>query len=157
MGSYTVGMVKFSAGYEHIAFDNPDSPLAQGSLTIGGYVLAFTSNAAFNNQKTLQVFWAGVKIAATPDLDLLGAYYGYKQNSFATGANAGCSGTQSSGCSGTENAVSLVDRKSTRLNSSHLGISYAVFCLKKKKRQQVLDRLRERGDVVCRRDAYEEA
>src|SRR5262245_64965964 len=27
-----------------------------------------------------------------------------------------------------------LDRKSTRLNSSHLGISYAVFCLKKKKR-----------------------
>src|SRR5947199_7610548 len=27
----------------------------------------------------------------------------------------------------------IVDRKSTRLNSSHLGISYAVFCLKKKK------------------------
>src|SRR5437899_8528720 len=26
------------------------------------------------------------------------------------------------------------DRKSTRLNSSHLGTSYAVFCLKKKKR-----------------------
>src|SRR5262245_62263594 len=28
------------------------------------------------------------------------------------------------------------DRKSTRLNSSHLGISYAVFCLKKKKNQE---------------------
>src|SRR5437899_9227467 len=28
-----------------------------------------------------------------------------------------------------------LDRKSTRLNSSHLGISYAVFCLKKKKQQ----------------------
>src|SRR5262245_62915285 len=27
------------------------------------------------------------------------------------------------------------DRKSTRLNSSHLGISYAVFCLKKKKNE----------------------
>src|SRR5258705_10485415 len=27
------------------------------------------------------------------------------------------------------------DRKSTRLNSSHLGISYAVFCLKKKKKK----------------------
>src|SRR5205814_15548 len=27
-----------------------------------------------------------------------------------------------------------LDRKSTRLNSSHLGISYAVFCLKKKKK-----------------------
>src|SRR5256885_853865 len=29
-----------------------------------------------------------------------------------------------------------VDRKSTRLNSSHLVISYAVFCLKKKKRHR---------------------
>src|SRR5947199_5571933 len=28
------------------------------------------------------------------------------------------------------------DRKSTRLNSSHLGISYAVFCLKKKKQNK---------------------
>src|SRR5437868_12655802 len=28
------------------------------------------------------------------------------------------------------------DRKSTRLNSSHVSISYAVFCLKKKKKQQ---------------------
>src|ERR1039458_5215375 len=33
-----------------------------------------------------------------------------------------------------KNAVgpTVMDRKSTRLNSSHLGISYAVFCLKKK-------------------------
>src|SRR5262245_65344480 len=30
------------------------------------------------------------------------------------------------------------DRKSTRLNSSHLGISYAVFCLKKKNRRQIV-------------------
>src|SRR5699024_11779452 len=29
--------------------------------------------------------------------------------------------------------VDTVDRKSTRLNSSHVSISYAVFCLKKKK------------------------
>src|SRR4051812_49443048 len=30
-------------------------------------------------------------------------------------------------------AAAAVDRKSTRLNSSHMSISYAVFCLKKKK------------------------
>src|SRR5256885_10803260 len=44
----------------------------------------------------------------------------------------------------TENAGTLfqrqrftveIDRKSTRLNSSHLVISYAVFCLKKKKKK----------------------
>src|SRR5437899_7955946 len=29
------------------------------------------------------------------------------------------------------------DRKSTRLNSSHLGISYAVFCLKKKNKKKM--------------------
>src|SRR5205814_6346594 len=33
-------------------------------------------------------------------------------------------------------AAQRTDRKSTRLNSSHLGISYAVFCLKKKNRPQ---------------------
>src|SRR5256885_11155426 len=33
-----------------------------------------------------------------------------------------------------QSAHPLLDRKSTRLNSSHLVISYAVFCLKKKKR-----------------------
>src|SRR5690606_31865564 len=32
-------------------------------------------------------------------------------------------------------AVGQVDRKSTRLNSSHVKISYAVFCLKKKKKK----------------------
>src|SRR5437667_6965107 len=31
--------------------------------------------------------------------------------------------------------VAAVDRKSTRLNSSHITISYAVFCLKKKKQK----------------------
>src|SRR5436305_10075382 len=34
--------------------------------------------------------------------------------------------------------VGLGDRKSTRLNSSHVRISYAVFCLKKKKKTQVV-------------------
>src|SRR2546421_3234805 len=45
---------------------------------------------------------------------------------------------------------SIRDRKSTRLNSSHDQISYAVFCLKKKKKQTavVADRkIRQRGPV----------
>src|ERR1039457_2098666 len=39
------------------------------------------------------------------------------------------------------------DRKSTRLNSSHLVISYAVFCLKKKKNNNV--HLLRDGDTAC--------
>src|SRR2546426_7739075 len=42
--------------------------------------------------------------------------------------------SRSNGRCSTHNEISLsIDRKSTRLNSSHLVISYAVFCLKKKK------------------------
>src|SRR5256885_3503190 len=45
--------------------------------------------------------------------------------------------------------AAIVDRKSTRLNSSHLVISYAVFCLKKKKivRLNVLTFTRFSGTV----------
>src|SRR2546426_6129559 len=39
------------------------------------------------------------------------------------------------------------DRKSTRLNSSHLVISYAVFCLKKKKKKNYTASTRCRGPV----------
>src|SRR5262245_9272600 len=38
----------------------------------------------------------------------------------------------------------LRDRKSTRLNSSHLGISYAVFCLKKKKKEKTTIEIHDR-------------
>src|SRR5690242_20969090 len=34
-------------------------------------------------------------------------------------------------------AVAALDRKSTRLNSSHMSISYAVFCLKKKTHSKI--------------------
>src|SRR6195952_5626647 len=37
--------------------------------------------------------------------------------------------------------VSCLDRKSTRLNSSHLGISYAVFCLKKNTELDIIPKL----------------
>src|SRR2546430_17416280 len=54
---------------------------------------------------------------------------------------AGCheiSGLEEEGRIGTELTVEgskPIDRKSTRLNSSHSQISYAVFCLKKKKKK----------------------
>jgi predicted porin len=110
MGNWDLNPVplKLFAGYEHIAFNNPNNPLNPGALTIGGYILAFVNDKAYDNQKTLEVFWAGLKYTIVPNVELLAAYYGYNQNSFAGGADAGCSTTASSGCSGTENAVSVV-------------------------------------------------
>src|SRR6266571_4726605 len=47
------------------------------------------------------------------------------------------------------------DRKSTRLNSSHMSISYAVFCLKKKKDSQDQDGQPGRREPLGRREGVE--
>src|SRR5262245_63289303 len=48
------------------------------------------------------------------------------------------------------------DRKSTRLNSSHLGISYAVFCLKKKKTEGKRKYLQKKNSkALAMEDSYE--
>src|SRR5689334_23872280 len=52
---------------------------------------------------------------------------------------------RAAGAAGMMLAVLLVDRKSTRLNSSHSSISYAVFCLKKKKNKTENTRGSQRG------------
>src|SRR5437870_10776520 len=41
-------------------------------------------------------------------------------------------------------SCSTGDRKSTRLNSSHVAISYAVFCLKKKKKKKTLNTIKKK-------------
>ena len=124
--SFTELPLKLFAGYEHIAFDNPNDPLPTGSLTIGGYVLAFTNNKAFDNEKTLEVFWAGVKYNIVPDFEMSLAYYGYKQNSFATGANAGCSTAVNSGCSGTEDVASfLLDYRLSKRFDAYAGTMWS--------------------------------
>src|SRR5207248_9913952 len=48
----------------------------------------------------------------------------------------GVDGRQQASPSGFPGAARRLDRKSTRLNSSHRTISYAVFCLKKKKKNK---------------------
>src|SRR5437773_6007579 len=40
------------------------------------------------------------------------------------------------------------DRKSTRLNSSHITISYAVFCLKKKKKQKTHNKITKYSIII---------
>ena len=130
MGLYNFGPVaplKIFAGYEHISFANPSSPLPAGYDDIGGYTLAFVNNAAFPNDKVLQVFWGGVKYSITPQVELTGAYYGYKQNSYGAGANAGCSTNIAGTCSGTEDAISFdgIWHMSKRFDS-YAGVFYTA-------------------------------
>src|SRR5207249_5664568 len=51
------------------------------------------------------------------------------------GARAAVQATRT-GTIGVIGTAGTIDRKSTRLNSSHVSISYAVFCLKKKKKKR---------------------
>src|SRR3989440_9001246 len=50
-------------------------------------------------------------------------------------------------CSGRCEIHTKVDRKSTRLNSSHDQISYAVFCLKKKKKKNTVKYIRQMDTI----------
>src|SRR5256885_12127921 len=50
-----------------------------------------------------------------------------------------------------------IDRKSTRLNSSHLVISYAVFCLKKKKQSDTRQKRPRQGAGARRYRDYDSA
>jgi len=101
MALYNIDPVKLFAGYEHIQYANPETPLSPGFSDIGGYTLAYVNNTAFPNDKVLQVYWAGVRYTVIPDLDLVGAYYGYRQNAYGSGASAGCTTNVSGTCSGT--------------------------------------------------------
>src|SRR5690606_40277899 len=64
----------------------------------------------------------------------------------STGCGAGCSGNW-------PGKATRLDRKSTRLNSSHVKISYAVFCLKKKTNKnrnqtiRITDKKRAKSDM----------
>jgi hypothetical protein len=122
---YTANPLKFFVSYEHISYGNPVNPLPVGFDDIGGYKLAVVNNAAFPENKILQVYWAGIKWSASPTLDLTWAYYGYHQNAYGTGAVAGCKNASSAFCSGVLEAPSFdaVWKMSKRFDS-YAGIMY---------------------------------
>jgi predicted porin len=105
---YVIGPWKIWAGYEHIDFANPNNPLNAGAFVTGGFIAGAVNNTNFTNDKILQTAWVGARYSITPALDITGAYYHEWQNSFGTGAVAGCTDARSSQCSGTLDAVSLV-------------------------------------------------
>jgi predicted porin len=85
---YTIGPWKLYGGYEHIAFDNPNNPLLPGATLIGGYNAGFINNNNYLGTRNQDIFWAGVKYAITPTLDIAASYYGVRQHFFLQGAAA---------------------------------------------------------------------
>lgn len=112
LAMYDFGAPKIYGGYEHIQYANPTDPLTPGYVDEGGYILAFVNTQAgakstFFNDKVLQIYWAGIKYVFAPRFELTAAYYGIKQNSYASGADTGCTTNIAGSCSGTENVYSV--------------------------------------------------
>src|SRR5271168_961932 len=126
MALYNFDPLKFFAGYMHIKYANPANPLGAGFSDIGGYVLAFVVNNAYINPKTVQVYWSGVRYTVLPGLELTAAYYGYHQNAYGTGTQAGCSTSAHSTCSGSLEAYSLdADYHFNKHFDAYLGAMYS--------------------------------
>ncbi len=126
MASYRIEPFKVFAGYEHIKYANPNRPLSAGFNDIGDYVLAFVTNNAYDVSKTLNVYWTGVRYTVMPNLDLTVAYYGYQQNAYGTGKQAGCTTSAHSVCSGSLEAFSFdADYYFNKHFDAYLGAMYS--------------------------------
>ncbi len=126
MGLYRLDPVKLFAGYEHIKYENPRTPLAAGFIDIGGYVLAFVNNNAYVNSKAVQVYWTGVRYSATSKLDLTVAYYGVHQDTYGTGTQTDCDTAAHSVCSGSLGAFSFdADYRFNVHFDAYLGAMYS--------------------------------
>jgi predicted porin len=126
MALYNFDPLKVFAGYMHIKYANPANPLSAGFDDIGDYVLAFVTNNAYDNSKTVQVYWTGARYTVIPGLELTAAYYGYQQNAYGTGKQAGCSTSAHSVCSGSFAAYSLdADYHFNKHFDAYLGAMYS--------------------------------
>jgi predicted porin len=120
VAKYTNGPLKVYAGYEHIRYMAPSDPQTAFTDIAGNFVCSgcdAVNNTNINNaaygvnglgNKTLQVMWAGAKYAVTENVDVIGAYYHYIQNSYyGTAAGpAPCSTSAHPQCAGTFDGIS---------------------------------------------------
>src|SRR6267378_2332999 len=77
-----------------------------------------------------------------------GAPYCWGSNSYGESGNLSSGSSVPKAVIGFRTLTSVKDRKSTRLNSSHVEISYAVFCLKKKKKNYALSLLTQKKKLT---------
>src|SRR5437773_9500326 len=103
--------VEIKHGVARVTLNRPEVRNAFDDALIGLLMKAFLDIESDKSVRVVVLAGNGPAFCAGADLNWMKrmAGYGYEEN--------------------------LADRKSTRLNSSHITISYAVFCLKRKKKK----------------------
>jgi predicted porin len=136
LAKYTLDRLKLYAGYEWMQFANPSDLITSFTDTAGFLICAnctdingtTISTTAYDKNKILQVVWAGARYSLTDSIDVVGAYYHYGQNNYATGVTAtDCAITSlaSSSCAGTQDVVSaLIDWKFAAKWDTYIGTMY---------------------------------
>ena len=140
LAKYTMDKLQLYFGYEWNQFAPPSdlftsfNDIAGDQICSGACAAATGTNinsTAFNNKdKVLQVVWAGARYSLTDSLDLVGAYYHYDQNQYATGSTAtGCANKGAASnlaCAGTLDAASfLVDWKFAPKWDTYIGTFFS--------------------------------
>lgn len=119
--------VTLYGAFQRINFMNPSIPLDVG-FNLAAYTLGAVNNTAYAKaDKTLDVYWAGARYEVNSRFTIAAAYYGEHQDSYATGANAGCSSTVSGACSGHLNVASVsFDYHWTKRFDTYAGVEWSV-------------------------------
>jgi predicted porin len=126
LGKYANGPVKLYAGYEWIQYAPPSGTPTPFTDIGGDFITALNTTAFDFHDKILQVFWTGAAYAVTKNVNVVGAYYHYDQNSFGGGASSGCTTIAFSSCSGTFDAVSaMVDWQFEAKYDAYAGVMYS--------------------------------
>jgi predicted porin len=122
-------------GYQHVEMTNPTDPVAAGSTTLNGYILATVNNANFNTSKVLQTAWAGGKYELPSGWSFTGAYYHADQNSWINSVGS-CATTTAkvtvgqkvgSNCSGNFDMGSfLIDYAFNKHFDVYAGVNYST-------------------------------
>ena len=119
--------VTLYGAFQHISYMNPSIPLNVGFDDIGGYKLGAVNNTAYAKaDKILKVYWAGARYAFNDHLNVAVAYYGEKQDSYATGALLGCATAVNGSCSGNLDVASFsLDYKFTKRFDAYFGAMWS--------------------------------
>ena len=124
---YSWKQFKLFAGYEHILMRNPSHPLGVGATAQGDYRLSGVEDNNLDSNKTVQVYWTGVKYAVDAKTDLTVSYYLETQNDFRVPATCSVAAGFRSSCAGTLDEVSLyADHHFTKRVDIYAGIAYSA-------------------------------